>query len=84
VAESELTPGLDLVYTPSDYFGVLFAERALARRVAQIWRAVQESTTWREFRTAMPAADWEEVVERCEGDIPSDDTPFTRVGRTNP
>lgn len=77
MAESELTPGLDLVYTPSDYFGVLFAERALARRVAQVWRAVQESTFWREFRTAMPADDWEQVVDRREGDIPPDDAPFT-------
>src|SRR5208283_1509876 len=74
-AESELSSGLDLVYTPSEYFGVVFAERALARRAAQVWRAVQESTTWGEFRTAMPAADWEEVVNRLDDDVPPDDTP---------
>ena len=77
VAESEVSPGFDIVYTPSEYFGVVFAERALARRTAQVWRAVQESTTWGEFRTAMPAADWEEVVNRLDDDVPPDDTPFT-------
>jgi hypothetical protein len=77
VTESEVSPGLDLVYTPSDYFGVVFAERDVARRTAQIWRAVQESTTWGEFRAAMPAAEWQQVVDQREGDIPPDGTSFT-------
>jgi hypothetical protein len=77
VAQSEESPRLDLVYTPSEIFGVLFAEREVARRTAQIWRAVEESTTWGEFRAAMPAADREQVVERREDDIPPDDTPFS-------
>jgi hypothetical protein len=83
VAQSEESPRLDLVYTPSQIHGVLFAERDLARRVAQIWRAVEESTTWGEFRAAMPATDWEHLVELWEGwyeddiPIPPDDTPFT-------
>jgi hypothetical protein len=77
VAESHESRGLDLVYTPSDYFGVVFAERDVARRTAQVWHAVQESTTWGEFRTAMPPTDWEELVDQREGDIPPDDTPFT-------
>jgi hypothetical protein len=55
VAKSDEPSGLDLVYTPSVNFGVLFAERDVARRVAQIWRAVDGSTTWGEFRAAMPA-----------------------------
>ena len=67
---------LDIVYTPHWYFGVLFAERALAKRVAQTARAVNESTTWGEFRTAMPAEDWAELVEQGD-DIPADDTPFS-------
>jgi len=68
--------GLDIVYAPNSYFGVIFAERALAKRVAQIARAMNESTTWGEFRKAMPVEDWEEVVRRRK--IPADDdTPFS-------
>ncbi|MCV7176140.1 hypothetical protein [Mycolicibacterium sphagni] len=68
---------LDLVYTPSAHFGVVFAERDVARRTAQVWHAVQDSTTWGAFRTAMPPADWEEAISRRGDDIPPDDNPFT-------
>jgi hypothetical protein len=67
---------LDIVYTPQSYYGVIFAERALAKRVARIARAVNESKTWGEFRTAMPADDWEEVVVQRDV-IPADDIPFS-------
>lgn len=77
MAESGGSRSLDLVYTPSEHYGVVFAERDVARRTAQVWHAVQESTTWGEFRTAMPTADWEQLVDNREGDIPADDTPFT-------
>lgn len=76
MAQSAEPPSLDLVYSPSEYFGVVFAERDIARRAAQVWRAVQESTTWGEFRATMPAADWEEVLNQLGGDIPSDDGSF--------
>lgn len=68
---------LDIVYTPHWNFGVLFAERHLAHRVAQIARAVNESTTWGEFRKAMPKDDWQAEVERRGGVIPPDETPFS-------
>jgi hypothetical protein len=71
VAES-----LDIVYTPHSYCGVVFAERALAKRVAQIARAVNESKNWGEFRKAMPAEDWEEVVVQRDV-IPANDIPFS-------
>ena len=85
VAASEESRGLDLVYTLSTHFGVVFAERDVARRTAQVWHAVQDSKTWGEFRTAMPPADWEEVINpdweevisQRGGDIPPDGTPFT-------
>jgi pimeloyl-ACP methyl ester carboxylesterase len=61
VADSEENSGLDLVYTVSEIHGALFAEREVARRVAQIWRAVEGSTTWGEFRAAMSATDWSDL-----------------------
>ena len=70
------TESLDIVYRPHWYFGVLFAERTLAKRVAQTVRAVNESTTWGQFRKALPAEDWAELVEQGD-DIPPDDTPFS-------
>ena len=42
--------GLDIVYTFTDLFGeALFARRDVARRAAQICRAVKLSKTWAEF-----------------------------------
>lgn len=70
----------DIVYTRDCYFGVLFAEREIARRAAQVFRAVAESKTWGEFRRRMPPEDWEEVLEVFrdrETNVPSDDTPFS-------
>ena len=76
MADSARSPGLDLVYTPSEYFGVVFAKRDIAGRTAQVWRAVQGSATWGEFRAAMPAADREEVINQLGEDIPCDDSRF--------
>ncbi|ORB12998.1 hypothetical protein [Mycobacterium noviomagense] len=61
---------------------MLFAERDVAQRVAQILRAVEGSTTWGEFHAAMPAEDWDHVVELWENwhgddDMPPDDAPFS-------
>jgi len=75
--KQQISKPLDIVYTPQWYFGVLFAERALAKRVAQIARAVCESKTWGDFRKAMPAEDWDEVVLQREVTTAAD-TPFSR------
>ena len=68
---------MNIVYTDNSPWGALFATRDVARRTAQIWRAVYESSTWGDFRTALPDSAWDEVVECLEGDEPDDDTPFT-------
>ena len=68
---------VDIVYTVNSPWGALFATREVARLTARIWRAVYESTTWGEFRAALPDSAWDEVVERLEGDVPDDDTPFS-------
>ncbi len=74
---SDSSGALDIVYTVDSPFGALFAERDIARRTADTWRAVEESTTWGEFRTTMPAGEWKEVVELLDNDVPDDDTPFS-------
>lgn len=71
---------MDIVYTPDCYFGVLFAERDVARRAAELWRAVAESTTWGEFRRRIHPDDWAEIAEQLddrERDLPPEDAPFS-------
>ncbi len=75
----ELRPrqvALDIVYTPSSYFGVLFAERDTAAYYGQIARVVRDSSTWGEFRHALPADVWEVVFSRRGNEAPDDDEPF--------
>ena len=68
---------LDIVYTFTDLFGeALFARREVAKRAAQICRAVKLSTTWGEFRKAMPTEELKEVEENRD-DIAPDDAPFS-------
>ena len=58
--------GLDIVYTPNSRFGVLFAERHTAKYYGQIARALTDSTTWGEFRDALPPGVWDEALsQRC-------------------
>jgi hypothetical protein len=76
--DSESSVDLDIVYTDSaPFLGALFSERETAKRAAQIWRAVTQSTTWGEFRKTMPADIWKEVVDLLDEDAPSDDTPIS-------
>lgn len=69
---------MDLVYKEHlDH--LVFAERAQAERVEQIWTALRESTTWGEFRRNLPEGEWEDhfldFFDNDE-DIPADDEPF--------
>ena len=73
---------MDIVYRVGGdgYEGALFAERDSAERVAQIRQALRESTTWGEFRSALPDDEWEDDLQyRFEFDEdPADDEPFHR------
>lgn len=68
---------MDIVYTPNSYFGALFAERDTAAYYGQIARAVRDSTTWGEFRLALPPNVWDEIVSGRGNEAP-DDEPFQR------
>jgi hypothetical protein len=67
---------LDIVYTPNSHFGVLFAERHTAEYYGKIARAVSDSTTWGEFRNALPPDVWDDVLSNRGDDEPDDDEPF--------
>ena len=67
---------LDIVYTPNSHFGVLFAERHTAEYYGQIARAVSDSTTWGEFRNALPPDVWNDVLSERGDDELDDDEPF--------
>ena len=68
---------LDIVYTFTNLFGeALFARREVARRAAQICRAVKLSKIWAEFRKAMPAKELQEIEENRD-DVAPDDAPFS-------
>lgn len=67
---------LDIVYTYTNLFGeALFARREVASRAAQICRAVKLSSTWGEFRKAMPPEELK-IIEENGDEIISDDAPF--------
>lgn len=59
----------------------MFAERDRAVRVAQIRHAIEESSTWGEFRRGLPAGEWEDRIQvyfdAAEEEPPVDDAPFT-------
>jgi hypothetical protein len=70
-------PKLDIVYAPSGTYGILFAERVTAQYYGQIARAVRDSTTWGEFRNALPENIWdEEFLSNFGDEEPDDDEPF--------
>lgn len=59
---------------------VVFAERTRAERVASIIDALQNSTTWGEFRSALPEGEWaahfKEYFGDAEEDPPTNDDAF--------
>lgn len=59
---------------------VVFAARWRAEYVAQIWKALRESSTWGELRRNLPPGEWEYYFQDCfegrEEDVPADDEPF--------
>jgi hypothetical protein len=67
---------LDIVYTPNPYFGVLFAERATAAYYGQIARAVRDSTTWGQFRSALPPRALDDILNSYGEDVHADDETF--------
>ena len=68
---------LDIVYVGADApGGALFVRREMAKRAAQICRAVKTSTTWGQFRKAMPAEELKEI-EDLRDDVAPDDAPFS-------
>jgi hypothetical protein len=67
---------LDIVCTPNSYFGALFAERDTAAYYGKIARAVRDSTTWGQFRDALPADVWDEILSSRGNKAPDDDEPF--------
>lgn len=70
---------MDIVYrVGGDGFeGPLFARRQDAEDVAQIRKALHHSKTWGEFRSALPACEWENNLQDLFDEIPADDEPFT-------
>jgi len=70
-------PKLDIVYAPSGTYGILFATRETAEYFGQIARAVRDSSTWGEFRNALPEDVWDEEFLADFGDeVPDDNEPF--------
>lgn len=67
---------MDLVYTPNSRYGVLFAERDTAEYYGRVARAIRDSTTWADFREALPEELWDEVIDRRGDDVPDDEEPF--------
>lgn len=75
---------MDIVYRPgigsNGVDSVVFAERQRAERVAQISDALENSTTWGEFRRALPAGEWEQrfqaYYDDAEEQPPADEDPF--------
>lgn len=70
---------MDIVFTVNSYVeepSALFVVREKARTVASIWRALNRSSSWGEFRRAMPAADWQNITEHYD-EIPADDANFS-------
>lgn len=67
--------GLDLVYRtiPHKPEFIILAPRERAFYVHQIWQAVQQAKTWKQFAAMLPAAEWQSVIQRmdekpCEGE----------------
>lgn len=70
---------MDIVYRVGGegYEGALFAERSTAERVAATYAAIDSSTSWTDFRTALPDGEWELILENTETE-PADWTePYT-------
>jgi len=67
---------MDIVYrVGGDGFdSVLFASRASAEYVAQIRKALYQSTTWGDFRAHLPEGEWENLAWKLED--PPNDKPF--------
>lgn len=70
---------MDLVY--KEHLGhLVFAERVRAERVAQIWTALMQSTTWGELKRSLPEGEWEDYFEAYfednDEEVPADDEPF--------
>ena len=70
---------MDLVYQV-DGDHLVFAERASAERVARIWTALEQSTTWGELRCNLPEGEWDDhfqlYFEDRDEESPADDEPF--------
>ena len=68
---------MDIVYALSGTYGILFATREAAEYYGQIARAVRDSTTWGDFRNALPENIWEEeFLSNFDDDVPDDNDPF--------
>jgi hypothetical protein len=55
---------------------VVFAERTRVEHVAQIWKALVQSTTWGGFRHNLPEGEWDDNLADRFDEIPPDDEPF--------
>ena len=68
---------MEIVYqVRGDGVGVTFARRSDAEYVAQIWKALDNSKTWGEFRANLPVGEWAANMAAHFEDIPLDDEPF--------
>ena len=65
---------MDILYTLAENDFLVFAERHRAESVARIRTACEEATTWGEFRDALKAEEFLEVLENL-GEDPSDIDP---------
>lgn len=53
--------------------GVVFAEEERAREIASIHHAIENSTTWGDFKAAMPPKEYEKIIEWYMEGIEYDD-----------
>lgn len=46
----------------------VFAELSRAESVSAVHKAIESAATWRDFRTAIPPAEWDDIVEGWAAD----------------
>ena len=73
-------PEKRLFYTVGPTGGLVFAEAGRVLKVAGVYRAIEDSRTWGEFRKALPLGEYEriaQILKDCgDGELPDDSDVF--------
>ena len=63
-------------YGSNGEYCVVFAPRERAEYIAAIYEALHAANTWGEFKTKLPAGEWERWIEQTYDEPPDDDQLF--------